>query len=55
MIAHKLKHTIKDVFQTNSRICTITLKTAGRNISFTSAYAPQSLRPLPEKNNSTET
>ena len=49
MIAHKLKHTIKDVLQTNSRICTITLKASGRNISFTSAYAPQSLRPLPEK------
>ena len=39
---------IKDIYQISSRICTILLRAAGRNIAITSAYAPQSLRPQAE-------
>ena len=49
LISQQTKQALTDVYQISSIICTITVAAAGRHMSPTSAYAPQSLRPMSEK------
>ena len=48
-IAPKVANAIEDIFQISSRLFTLTLRAKGRKIAITSAYAPQSGRPMAEK------